>query len=105
MTPNGIESICCFASHIPSLEYDSWVTIGLDQGSRILAGGRRAGCDSFRSAGAPVVQRNSIREEALAGASMVIDDICGGRSVVRAQWGYEWYRWLGVDKRVLIWRR
>ena len=58
-TPNALNPLI-FAAY-PSLEYDSWVTIGLDQVPDLVAG--EAAVRPFRMQGR-LGSRNSIREEA-----------------------------------------
>ena len=68
-----MDSILCCLHPIPSLEYDSWVTIGLDRQPESAAG----------EAAVRTVQEQEnlgsrIRSGRRRGANMVIDDSCGG---------------------------
>ena len=93
-TPNALNPLI-FAAY-PSLEYDSWVTIGLDQVPDLVAG--EAAVSTVQDAGAPWFTEFD-PGGGVAGSNIVINSVVGGA----------WYALngdsnglAGVDKRVLL---
>jgi|GEM_PF-897849 len=93
-TPNALNPLI-FAAY-PSLEYDSWVTIGLDQVPDLVAG--EALVATVQDAGAPWFTEFD-PGGGVAGSNIVINSVVGGA----------WYALngdsnglAGVDKRVLL---